>query len=184
MSSDQLCFDQKMIEKAKGGSSQALEYLVERHQGLIRMLARRLCCESVLLDDLLQAGNVGLLYALGHYDSSMHTKLLTYAVPWILGEMRRTLKRIENSKYSLDEPLDRDGQTLHDVLSREECVHTRYIDLRIALESLSSEEQILICMRYYRDKTQREAALLMGKSQAQISKMENKALDTLRKRLS
>jgi len=58
-------------------------------------------------------------------------------------------------------------------------LNIQHIDLRLALAKLSTEEQIVICMRYYRDKTQRESAVLLGKSQAQISKMERRALNTL-----
>ena len=49
-----------------------------------------------------------------------------------------------------------------------------------AMEQLAAQEQILICLRYYRDKSQAETASILGKSQSYISKTENRALEKLR----
>ncbi len=179
MLSDHTCSEQDMIKAAKEGSYPAAEALLRAHRGMIISLAGRLCCKCAVLEELIQAGNLGFMRALEHYDASQNTKLMTYAVPWILGEMRRCLKQIESGIYSLDQPLDAEGLTLHDVLAGEKGMNIQHIDLRLALEKLSKEEQILICMRYYRDKTQHESAVLLGKSQAQISRLERRALDTL-----
>lgn len=184
MQSDPAIFSQKMIRAAQEGDPQAMDGLLRMHQGMIHLLAGRLRCQSSSMDELIQAGNLGLVRALERYDCSLNTKLITYAVPWILGEMRRMLKQIEKSTYSFDRPMDEAGQTLLDVLAGEEGINIQHIDLRMALEKLSSEERMLICLRYYRDKTQRESAELLGKSQAQISRLERQALDTLRALLS
>ena len=180
MSCDHTCSAQEMIKEAKQGNQWALEALLRMHRGMIVLLAGRLCRESISLEELIQAGTLGFIRALRNYDASQNARLITYAVPWILGEMRRSLKRIENSTYSLDCPVDENGGlTLHDVLAGEDGLNIQHIDLRLALEKLSQEEQILICMRYYRDKTQHEAAVLLGKSQAQVSRIERRALDAL-----
>lgn len=54
------------------------------------------------------------------------------------------------------------------------------VDLRMALGRLSQEERRLILLRYYADKTQKETAEAMHKSQAQVSRIERRALDALR----
>jgi len=179
MSSDQECNTLKLIREARNGNVQALDGLLRMHQRMIDLLAGRFYCECISREELTQAGNLGFMHALEHYDTTRHTKLTTYAVPWILGEMRRTLRKIESDVYSLDKAIDGDGRTLYDVLAGDEDLNIQHIDLRLALAKLSTEEQIVICMRYYRDKTQRESAVLLGKSQAQISKMERRALNTL-----
>ena len=56
----------------------------------------------------------------------------------------------------------------------------RHIDLHLAFEKLCVEERRLILLRYYEGKTQRETAETMHKSQSQISRIENRALDMLR----
>ena len=166
------------ILEAKSGSIQALEELIQENQGLIRVLAGRLYCERESRKELIQAGNLGLIHAITHFDPSRDTKLITYAVPWILGEMRRALHRTE--AYSLDQPLAEDGQTLYDILASSEHMDIRQLDLRLALARLNREEQIVVLLRYYRDRTQKETAALLGKSQAQISRLERRALDALR----
>ena len=63
-------------------------------------------------------------------------------------------------------------------------VDLNMIDLRVAFDKLGKEAQALLVLRYFRGKTQKETAALLGKSQAQISRMENLTLDQLRELLS
>lgn len=161
-----------------------MEALVQSHQEVIRALAGRMQCERISREELIQAGNLGLLRAVSHYDASRDAKLITYALPWILGEMRRASRRMQSSAYSLDQQMDGDGQSLYDVLIGECGIDISGLDLRLALSRLNPDEQILICLRYYRDKTQKETAFILKKSQAQISRMERHALDTLHALLS
>jgi len=58
------------------------------------------------------------------------------------------------------------------------------IALKLALETLDKEARTLVLLRYFRGMTQMETARLMGKSQAQISRMERRALDWLKGALS
>ena len=53
-------------------------------------------------------------------------------------------------------------------------------DIHLALGRLSDQEQTLIILRYFRDHTQKETAKLMKLSQAQISRIERRALESLR----
>ena len=169
---------------AQHGDGPARERLIEMHRGFIWLLARRFQCEWVNCEELVQAGHLGLMQALVHYDASRNTKLITYALPWILGEMRRAMRWKERSAYSLDEPLDGEYLTLYDVIEGEMGIDVDGVDLRLALGRLSREEQLLLCLRYFRDKTQKESAIILGKSQTQISRMERRALDSLHAMLS
>ena len=181
MKADTPVCSQDLIDDAQHGDRHALEKIVCMHQPLLWSLAKRLSCSWISLEELVQAGNVGLLHALRRYSGEWTVKLTTYAVPWILGEMRRAMKRSENCACSLDESIGEDnGQTLYDTLSGCETIDIAQVDLRMALSRLEQNAQVLICLRYFRDRTQKEAALLMGKSQAQISRMESRALLSLR----
>ena len=108
-------------------------------------------------------------------------QFITYAVPWILGEMKKTLRKNSDAQFtvSMQEELGEDGVTLEETLSGSDNIDFSGLELRIALSQLDSEEQRLICLRYFRDKTQKETADLLKRSQAQISRMEHKALDKL-----
>src|SRR5437868_4712412 len=71
------------------GDERAHAELVSRHLPLVRQLARRYSYTSEPLDDLVQVGSVGLLHALARYDVRVGSSFKAYAVPTILGELRR-----------------------------------------------------------------------------------------------
>jgi RNA polymerase sigma-B factor len=71
------------------GDPAARELLVSRYMGLARSLARRYGRSSEPFEDLVQVASLGLLKALDRYDTSRGYPFASFAVPTILGEMRR-----------------------------------------------------------------------------------------------
>ncbi|MFL5840920.1 MAG: SigB/SigF/SigG family RNA polymerase sigma factor [Thermoleophilaceae bacterium] len=71
------------------GDEAARAELVNRFMPLVRTLARRYSYTSEPLDDLVQVGSVGLLHALSRYDPHAGSSFQAYAVPTIVGELRR-----------------------------------------------------------------------------------------------
>jgi RNA polymerase sigma-B factor len=67
----------------------AREQLIERYMPLARRLARRYMRSSEPFEDLLQVASVGLLHAIDRYDADRGREFVSFAVPTILGEMRR-----------------------------------------------------------------------------------------------
>ncbi|MCF2652216.1 sigma-70 family RNA polymerase sigma factor [Anaeromassilibacillus senegalensis] len=65
---------------------------IERNVGLVRSLVPRFLGRGIEYDDLFQAGCVGLMKAAEHFDPDRGFKFSTYAVPVILGEMRRLFR--------------------------------------------------------------------------------------------
>jgi RNA polymerase sigma-B factor len=76
------------------GDERAHAELVNRHLPLVRQLARRYAYTSEPLDDLVQVGSVGLLHALSRYDARAGSSFKAYAVPTILGELRRHFRDV------------------------------------------------------------------------------------------
>ena len=70
----------------------ALQCQAEQHLPLVRALAQRFP-EQMSREDLFQQGVVGLMKALQRFDSTRETAFSTYAVPFILGEMRLLLRQ-------------------------------------------------------------------------------------------
>jgi RNA polymerase sigma-B factor len=103
------------------GEQRAREALVERYMPLVRRLARRYGRTSEPFEDLLQVGSLGLLHAIERYDVGHGRPFTAFAVPTILGEMRR---------YFRDA-----GWTLHVPRSAKE----RALAVRDAIESLRME---------------------------------------------
>src|SRR6266705_4420686 len=71
------------------GDTAAREELVERFLPLARQLARRYQRTNEPLDDLMQVASVGLVKAIDRFDPARGTAFSTFAVPTILGEMKR-----------------------------------------------------------------------------------------------
>ncbi len=170
----------RLAQLAQAGDAQAMEAILACHQGMIASLAMRLRpAAATQAEELRQAGSLGLMQAVLHYDAQRRVKLITYAVPWILGEMKRALRAQHSACLSLEEPIGERDCTLQDVLPGGDGVDVALVDLRLALSRLPKDEQTLICLRYFRDHSQKETACLLQKSQAQISRMERRALDAL-----
>lgn len=81
-----------LITLAKNGDEQAREELVRQNTGLVKNIALKFIGTGYELEDLLQIGFIGLLKAVDRFDSSFDVMFSTYAVPMILGEIRRYLR--------------------------------------------------------------------------------------------
>ena len=189
------------------------------------------------MEDLYQAGCLGLINAYKRYNPNLNCKFTTYAYTYILGEMRKLVRedkgikisreisklnlKIEkayvllsqklmkepsiteianyleipefyvseainslNKIKSIDEPISSDGKeyTLNDIIGKEENIDDLIL-LRDSLKNLTNEEKILIENRYMNDYTQTETSKLVGISQVQVSRKEQKILQKLKQKM-
>ena len=81
-----------LLMKIKNGDGDALEELVTANMGLVRKIAVRFLSSGTELDDLVQIGVIGMIKAARSFDFSFDTVFSTYAVPMIMGEIRRFLR--------------------------------------------------------------------------------------------
>ena len=86
---------------------------------------------------------------------------------------------------SLQRETGEDGFTLEHVLTdgAQEERMIEYVALRCALENLPEKERKTLYLRYFHGMTQEKAARVLGVSQVQISRLERRAIETLRKML-
>ncbi len=82
----------ELIEQAKTGDEVALTRLVEENTGLVRSIALRFTGRGVDFDDLCQIGHIGMIKAIRNFDLDRGTAFSTYAVPLIMGEIKRFLR--------------------------------------------------------------------------------------------
>lgn len=82
----------ELIQKAQGGDKDARNTLVQENLGLVWSLVRRFNNRGYDMEDLFQIGSIGLLKSIDKFDSSFNVKFSTYAVPMIMGEIKRFLR--------------------------------------------------------------------------------------------
>jgi RNA polymerase sporulation-specific sigma factor len=234
----------ELIAKAKAGDKDAQSLLVERNVGLVWSIVRRFQNRGYDVDDLYQIGCMGLLKAISKFDNSFEVKLSTYAVPMIIGEIKRfirddgiikvsrSLKELSNkvriTKEIMSKELGREPSVAemasHLQISPEELVmamdaghlpESLYntvgegdnspimlidrindecsmnevdlidkIALRQILDSLKPRERQIIVLRYFKEKTQIQIAKMLGISQVQVSRIEKKIIEDIRKKIN
>ena len=82
----------ELIQLAQQGDQEAKNDIVKENAGLIWSIARKFMGRGYDLEDLFQVGSIGLLKCIEKFDLSMDVKFSTYAVPMIMGEIKRFLR--------------------------------------------------------------------------------------------
>ena len=80
------------IRLAKSGDGKAKETLIENNVSLVKCIVKRYLGKGVDYDDLFQIACMGFLKAIAGFDESFGVKFSTYAVPMIVGEIKRYLR--------------------------------------------------------------------------------------------
>lgn len=82
----------ELFEKIKKGDTNAREKLIGGNLRLVLSVIQRFNNRGENIDDLFQIGCIGLIKAVDNFDTSHNVKFSTYAVPMIIGELRRYLR--------------------------------------------------------------------------------------------
>lgn len=232
-----------LIQKyQKNHDQKSKEIIVLSNTKLVLSLMKRFYQKSNHYEDLFQVGIVGLIKAIDHFDTNYQLQFSTYAVPLIIGEMKRYLR--DNTQVKISRPIkdlayailkekekylnqyqreptinelsqnlnidkqniieaiqstqsvasfqdvvgsdDQNELSLLDVISLDQETLKHYhdhLDLKKAFDCLNQREKQVIQERYYQGFSQCEIADELFVSQAQISRIEKKALEKLHKRL-
>mgnify|MGYP003275289471 CR=1 FL=1 len=81
-----------LIKKAQQGDKEAFECIVNENMGLVWSVVKRFQGRNVETDDLFQLGSMGLVKAVKNFNFNYDVKFSTYAVPMIMGEIKRFLR--------------------------------------------------------------------------------------------
>ena len=85
--------DPELIEAIHQGDREALERMAKRHDALVHYVVKRFEGRGKERDDLVQLGRLGLMKAIRNFDpQAYNVRFSTYAVPLIMGEIRRFLR--------------------------------------------------------------------------------------------
>ena len=83
---------QELMLRLKSGDDEARQKFITCNLRLVLSLVRRFWAKNANADDVFQAGCVGLIKAIDNFDVSVGVRFSTYAVPMILGEIKRYLR--------------------------------------------------------------------------------------------
>ena len=220
----------------------ARDLLIEGNLRLVLSVLKKFYHKAQNMDDLFQVGCIGLIKAIDHFDLSYEVQFSTYAVPMILGEIRRfirdnnslrvsrSLKDIAYKSLKMMDEMSQEGNSLidyekianqlgvevFDVYSAlssmkepvsmyepiyndggdtiylcdqivDESYHSDFstsLAVGDAIHDLEEREQYILDQRYVIGKTQMEVADELNISQAQVSRLEKKAIKELKKVLN
>ena len=90
----------ELIKLAKTGDSEALEQLFSLNMGLVKKIALRFLNRGIEPDDAIQIGCIGLQKAIEKFDFSYDVQFSTYAVPMIIGEVKRFVRDVNSMRIS------------------------------------------------------------------------------------
>ncbi len=189
--------ERALFAKMKAGDSLAREKLIEHNMRLISHIIRKYYSSYQDPDELLSIGSLGLIKAVDTFRSEVGTRFATYGAKCVQNEILmffRSQKRC-GLEVSLNDTIDidRDGNPLTylDVISAPDTI-TEDIDLKMHTEkirnlvntALGEREKKIIILRYglhgNEPKTQREVAKFLGISRSYVSRIEKKALLSLK----
>ena len=83
---------EELFSRIEEGDKDAREQYIEGNLRLVLSVIKRFSSSNENVDDLFQIGCIGLIKAIDNFDSSLNVKFSTYAVPMIIGEIRRFLR--------------------------------------------------------------------------------------------
>ena len=82
----------KDIKQAQNGDEEAMTRLIENNKGLIWNIVKRFSGRGYEIEDIYQIGCMGFIKAIKRFDTSFEVQVSTYAVPYILGEIKRFIR--------------------------------------------------------------------------------------------
>lgn len=230
------------IKLAQQNSEEALEDLVKNNAGLVWNIVKRFTGRGYDAEDLYQIGSIGLIKAIKRFDTNLEVQLSTYAVPYILGEIKRFIrddgiikvsrqtkelyvkvrmiqkeyldKRGEeisinqvakilkvdkeeiaaaiestmpvDSIYSSENSSSSDARKLVDKIPNNTDEYEKLVNnitLKEVIDKLNPKERKVIMLRYYKEQTQASVGKILGITQVQVSRIEKKVLEKMRKKL-
>ena len=82
----------ELLQAVREGDEDARTKLIQGNLRLVLSVIQRFTNRGEYVDDLFQVGCIGLIKAIDNFDLSQNVKFSTYAVPMIIGEIRRYLR--------------------------------------------------------------------------------------------
>lgn len=144
----------ELIKKSQNGDKDAQETLVKSNIGLVATIVKKFLNRGYEYEDLYQIGCIGLIKAIRNFNTDFNVRFSTYAVPMIIGEIKRFLrddgiikvsrsiketgKKVKIAKEKLTKEYGRDVTI--DEIAKELCITSE--DVVMSLESMNTPEYL------------------------------------------
>lgn len=132
----------ELLARAQNGDAAAKEELLKGNLNLVRSIVHRFTGRGYEWDDLFQIGCIGLIKAIDRFDPGFSVKFSTYAVPMIIGEIRRFMR--DDSPVKVSRPLKelayrvhRAQERLQGTLGREPTIGEVAADLALPAQDIA-----------------------------------------------
>ncbi len=187
------------LKRFKDGDNEARNKLIEHNLRLVAHIIKKYYGTKCEQDDLVSIGTIGLIKAINTFKPDKKIRLSSYASRCIENEILMHLRAVKKTErdVSLNETIDtdKDGNplTLMDIMKVDDNILDE-LDMKLnskklgqyITEELNSREKTVIILRYglngKKPMTQKEIAKMLNISRSYVSRIETKALKTLRKR--
>jgi RNA polymerase sigma-B factor len=184
-------FDQPAVPSSESGARTAeRNRLIETNLPLVRALARRYVTQTDTFDDLVQAGTIGLIKAVDGFRPDRGRNLAAYAVPTIVGELRRHRERSWPARITTGRSSTHAIQVVLDDTALEAPISDVALErgenrifLRTCFRALTKRERRIVALRYYRDLSEARIGAEIGLSQVQVSRVLKSSLEKMRNAL-
>jgi len=114
-----------LLVQAREGDLQARERLVRENIALVKFIVKRFLGRGAEYDDLFQFGCMGLLKAIDRYDPSFQAQFSTYAVPVIMGEIRRYLR--DDGPIHISRTLRELSKRVEEYMEKSDCAGSQSV---------------------------------------------------------
>lgn len=135
----------QLLPLAKAGDAEAMNMLIEANLPLVTSISKKFINRGYDYEDIYQIGCMGLVKAINNFDNNYNVKFSTYAVPMIIGEIKRFLRddgiiKVSRNVKSLAKKLHFDKEALTKKLNRDPSIE------ELAEFSGMNKEEILFAL--------------------------------------
>jgi RNA polymerase primary sigma factor len=196
-----------LVTRARQGDADARNQLIHANLRMVVNIARQYQQPGVEMLDLIQEGNIGLIYAVDKFDPTLGCRFSTFAVFWIKKYIFLYLDKNFDDNISLDMEIIKDCELIHlsdTIEDQSTCLGSssvEHVEKKIEREELQKKQELLAnkleCLSEREQEVLRllygiglgsslsvtEVSLLLNISKARVCQLRDRALGTLRNKL-
>ena len=181
-------------------AEESLDELIQKNSGLIWCIVKKFCGSGYDLEELYQIGSIGFIKAVKRFRPEYGYQLSTFAVPYIMGEIKKFIR--DNGIIKVSRNIRADCkitiESINEMFSdngKEEKIdriigkldeQNKIIDkitVNDMVNKLGIRDRTIIKLRYYKEKTQMQVAKKLGISQVQVSRIEKRILGYMKENM-